>query len=60
MKQLCEDLRQLAIQLRQIGFSVNGGVGELECLELSERVLAVVKQAEARMASAESTPALCG
>ena len=56
MKQLCEDLRQFAIQVRQIAFSVNGGVGERECLDLSERMLAAVKQAEARMASAESTP----
>jgi hypothetical protein len=51
MKQLCEDLRQFAIQVRQIAFSVNGGVGERECLDLSERMLAAVKQAEARMAS---------
>ena len=51
MKQLCADLRQFAIQVRQIGFSVNGGVGERECLDLSERMLAAVKQAEARMAS---------
>ena len=51
MKQLCEDLRQFAIEARQIGFSLNGGVGEWECLDLSERMLAAVKQAEARMAS---------
>jgi hypothetical protein len=44
MKQLCEDLRQFAIQVRQIGFSVNGGVGERECLDLSERMLTAVKQ----------------
>ena len=55
MKQLCADLRQFAIQVRQIAFSVNGGVGERECLNLSERMLAAVKQAEARMAGAEST-----
>ena len=57
MKQLCADLRQFAIQVRQIAFSVNGGVGERECLDLSERMLAAVKQAEARMA--KSTPGLC-
>jgi hypothetical protein len=45
------DLRQFAIQVHQIGFSLNGGVGERECLDLSERMLAAVKQAEARMAS---------
>ncbi|HZE17664.1 MAG TPA: hypothetical protein VE197_19280 [Mycobacterium sp.] len=51
MKQLCDDLREFAIQVRRIGFSVNGGVGERECLDLSERMLAAVKEAEARMAS---------
>ena len=56
MKQLCDDLRQFAIEVRQLGYSLNGGVGEWECLELNERMLAAVKQAEARMASAESTP----
>ena len=58
MKQLCEDLRQFAIQVRQIGFSVNGGVGERECLDLSERMLTAVKQAEGRMVGAQSTAAL--
>ena len=56
MKQLCDDLRQFAIQVRQLGFSLNGGVGERECLDLSERMLAAVKQAEARMAAAKSIP----
>ena len=51
MKQLCEDLRQFAIQVRQIGFSVNGGVGERECLDLSDRMLAAIEQAEFRTAS---------
>jgi hypothetical protein len=51
MKQLCDDLRQLAIEVRQVGFSLSGGVGERECLHLSERMLAAVEQAEARMAS---------
>jgi hypothetical protein len=51
MRQLCDDLRRFAIQVRQIGFSVSGGVGERECLDLSERMLAAVEQAEARMAS---------
>ena len=47
MKQLCDDLRHFAIQVRQ-------GVLEQECLNLSERMLAAVKQAEARMAGAKS------
>jgi len=51
MKQLCDDLRQFAIEVRQLGFSLDGGVGEWECLDLSERMLAAVKQAEVRMAS---------
>jgi hypothetical protein len=54
MKQLCNDLRQLAIQVRQLGYS-DGRMGEWECLDLSERMLAAVKQAEARTA-AKSTP----
>ena len=50
MKQLCDELRQFAIQVRQLGYSFDGGVGERECLDLSERMLAAFKQAEARMA----------
>ena len=50
MKQLCNDLHQFAIQVRQLGYSLDGGVAERECLVLSERMLAAVKQAEARMA----------
>ena len=50
MEQLCDELHQFAIEVRQLGFSLNGGVGERECLDLSERMLAAVKQAEARMA----------
>ena len=56
MKQLCDDLRQFAIEVRKVGFSLSGGVGERQCLDLSERMLAAVKQAEARMAGAESIP----
>jgi hypothetical protein len=56
VKQLCDDLRQFAIEVRQVGFSLNGGVGERQCLDLSERMLAAAKQAEARMAGAISTP----
>jgi hypothetical protein len=56
MKQLCDDLRQFAIQVCQLGYSLDGGVGERECLDLSERMLAAAKQAEARMADAKSTP----
>ena len=55
MKQLCDDLRRFAIEVRQVGFSVSGGVGERECLDLSERMFVAVEQAEARMA-AKSTP----
>jgi hypothetical protein len=57
MKQLFDDLRQFAIEVRQVGFSLGGGVGERECLDLSERMFAAVEQAQARMA-AESNPAL--
>ncbi len=46
MKQLCDDLRRFAIEVRQLGFSLNGGVGERECLDLSERMLAAARQAE--------------
>ena len=55
MKQLCDDLRHFAIQVREIGYSVNGGVGERECLDLSERMLAAVKEAETRMSGAQAT-----
>ena len=34
MKQLCDDLREFAIEVRQVGFSLSGGVGERECLEI--------------------------
>jgi hypothetical protein len=54
MKQLCDDLRQFAIQVRQLGHSVDGCVAERECTDLSERMLAAVKQAEGRMAGAKS------
>ncbi|MBO0864787.1 MAG: hypothetical protein J2P16_06930 [Mycobacterium sp.] len=50
MDQLCDDLHQFAIEVRQLGYSLNGGAGEWECLDLSERMLASVEQAEARMA----------
>ena len=59
MKQLCDDLRQFAIEVHQVGFSLSGGVGERECLDLSERMFAAVAQAEARMA-AKSTPLFYG
>jgi hypothetical protein len=55
MKQLCDDLRQFAVEVRQVGFSLSGGVGERQCLDLSERMLASVKRAQARMAGAKST-----
>ena len=56
MKRLCDDLSQFAIQVRQLGYSLGGDLGERHCLDLSERMLAAVKQAEARMAGAKSTP----
>jgi hypothetical protein len=56
MKQLCDDLRQFAIQVHQLGYSPDGGKVERECLDLSQRMLAAVKQAEARMPGAKSTP----
>ena len=52
MKQLCHELHQFAIQVHQLGYSLGEGVGERECLDLSERMIAAVKQAEARMARA--------
>ena len=54
MKQLCDDLRQFAIQVRQLGYSRDGGVTERDCRDLSERMLAAVEQAEARMAGAKT------
>jgi hypothetical protein len=54
MKQLCNDLHQFAVQVRQLGYSLDGGVAERECLDLSERMLAAIKQAEARMGGAKS------
>jgi hypothetical protein len=56
MKQLCDDLRQFAVQVRQLGYTLDRGVGERECLDLSERMLAAVKQAETRMVGAKSSP----
>jgi hypothetical protein len=58
MKQLCDDLRQFAVQVHQLGYSLGGGVGERECLDLSERMTAAVKHAEARMAAAKFAPQL--
>jgi hypothetical protein len=56
MKQLCDDLSQFAIQVRRLGYSLGGDLGERHCLDLSERMLAAVKHADARMAGAKSTP----
>lgn len=55
MRQLSDDLRQFAIQVRQLGYSLDGGVAERECWDLSEHMLAAVNQAEARMAGAKFT-----
>jgi len=46
MKQLCDDLRQFANEVYQLGYSL-GGAAERECLDLSERMLTAVNQAEA-------------
>jgi hypothetical protein len=54
MKQLCDDLRRFAAEVRQVGYFRDAWVVERECLDLSERMLAAVKQAEARMADAKS------
>ncbi len=56
MKQLCDDLRQFAIDVRQLGYSLDRGRGERDCLLLSERMLAAATQAEARKTGTESTP----
>jgi hypothetical protein len=48
MRQLCDDLHQFAIEVRQLGYSLDGGLLERECLALSERMLAAVRHAEAR------------
>lgn len=56
VEQLCDDLRRFAIQVRQIGLSVNGGVGERECLDLSDRMLAAVQRAESRKGRVENGP----
>jgi hypothetical protein len=37
MNQLWDDLRHFAIEVRRLGYSLDGGVGERECLDLSER-----------------------
>ena len=52
--QLCDDLRQFAIEVRKLGYSVDGGVAERECLDLSERMLAAVRRSEARGEPARS------
>jgi len=43
MKQLCDDLRQFAIHVRQLGYALDGCVAERECMDLSERMLATAK-----------------
>jgi hypothetical protein len=58
MKQLCEDLRQFAIQVHQLADSLDTGVAERECRQLSERMFAAADEAEARMAAGKATP--CG
>ncbi|WP_156673310.1 MULTISPECIES: hypothetical protein [unclassified Mycobacterium] len=47
--------------MRQIAYSVNGGVGERECLDLSARMLAAVKRAQARaLTELAELPGDCG
>ncbi|OBG35144.1 hypothetical protein [Mycobacterium sp. E3198] len=58
MKQLCDDLHRFAIEVRQLGYSLQGGLGERECLALSDRMLAAVEDAEARLAGPISSPAV--
>jgi hypothetical protein len=55
MKQLCDELRQFAIEVHRLGYSLDRGTGEQQCLDLSERMLAAVNEAEARMAGARAT-----
>jgi hypothetical protein len=50
IRPLCDELRHFAIQVRQLAYLVQGGIGERECLDLSQRMLAAAEQAEARMA----------
>jgi hypothetical protein len=54
MKQLCDELRQFAIQVYQLGYFLDGGIGERQCRDLSERMFAAANEAEARMASAKA------
>lgn len=56
MKQLCDDLHRFAIEVRQLGYSLEGGLGERQCLALSDRMLAAVDEAEARMVGPISGP----
>jgi hypothetical protein len=51
MKQLCDELRQFAIQVHQLGCSIEDAVAQRECLHLSECMFAAANQAEARMAA---------
>ena len=47
MRQLCSDLRQFAIQVRQLGYSCSTAEWrERECLDLCECMLVAVKHAE--------------
>jgi len=55
MRQLCSDLRQFAIQVRQLGYSCSTAEWrERECLDLCECMLVAVKDAEARIAVAKA------
>jgi hypothetical protein len=49
MKQLCDDLRQFAHEVYQLGYSLEGGGAGMPGSR--ERMLAAVNQAEARMVS---------
>jgi len=51
MKQLHDELLQFAIQVHQLGDSLDPGAAKRECRHLSERMFAAVDQAEARMAA---------
>jgi hypothetical protein len=55
MNQLFNDLRQFAIQVRQLGYSCSTAEWrKRECQDLCECMLVAVKHAEARMAGSRS------
>lgn len=51
MKQLCNELREFAVEVRQLGYEPEAVGVERKCLDLSERMLGAVNRAEARLAA---------